>query len=250
VTSINAGMAVPDWPTSFQSYDPFNPWPEWWTITPVLAEHGHRFLGMLVGFMTVGPSSLDVACRPQALDANPRLCGSWTGHRIQGVLGGLRVVYVSLNLAMVHAAFAQIFFAMSDGDDTLRLPKLAAGSGRTHTIGCDASGGLRTWSFDRRCHCYICRSCTRRICLRHPGTGLDPLLAIDAHHQAPLFSLIRDRICILEDSTRTTDSEYLLPESRCMARRRRPVPDRTRLHGVLCHSGRTGQSSSRATSRS
>ena len=27
VTSINAGLAVPDWPSSFNSYDPFNPWP-------------------------------------------------------------------------------------------------------------------------------------------------------------------------------------------------------------------------------
>src|SRR5690606_19420708 len=40
VTSINAGLAVPDWPSSFNSYDPFNPWPEWWKLTPVLAEHG------------------------------------------------------------------------------------------------------------------------------------------------------------------------------------------------------------------
>ena len=53
VTSINAGMAVPDWPTSFNSYDPFNPWPEWWNITPVFAEHGHRLLGALVGFLTL-----------------------------------------------------------------------------------------------------------------------------------------------------------------------------------------------------
>jgi cytochrome c oxidase assembly protein subunit 15 len=42
VTSIDAGLAVPDWPSSFDSYDPFNPWPNWWEVTPILAEHGHR----------------------------------------------------------------------------------------------------------------------------------------------------------------------------------------------------------------
>ena len=49
VTSIDAGLAVPDWPTSFDSWDPLNPWPEWWTITPVLAEHGHRLLAQGLG---------------------------------------------------------------------------------------------------------------------------------------------------------------------------------------------------------
>ena len=52
VTSIDAGLAVPDWPTSFNSFDPFNPWPAWWTVTPILAEHGHRLLGALVGMLT------------------------------------------------------------------------------------------------------------------------------------------------------------------------------------------------------
>jgi len=53
VTSLFAGMAVPDWPTSFGSLDPLNPRPEWWRITPVLAEHGHRLWGALVGLLTL-----------------------------------------------------------------------------------------------------------------------------------------------------------------------------------------------------
>src|SRR5690625_7841149 len=53
VTSINAGLAVPDWPTTFKSYDPFYPWPERWRITPVLSEHGHRLLRLLVGMLMI-----------------------------------------------------------------------------------------------------------------------------------------------------------------------------------------------------
>lgn len=111
VTSINAGLAVPDWPTSFGSMDPFRPMPEWWKITPVLAEHGHRLLGALIGLLTT-------------------ILAVWTwrtDHRswmrrlgffalglviVQGILGGLRVVWISLDLAVVHACTAQLFFAI------------------------------------------------------------------------------------------------------------------------------------------
>lgn len=37
-TSIEAGLAVPDWPSSHDSHDPFHPWPRWWRVTPLLAE--------------------------------------------------------------------------------------------------------------------------------------------------------------------------------------------------------------------
>ncbi len=111
VTSINAGMAVPDWPSSFNSYDPFNPWPNWWTITPVLAEHGHRLLGALVGILT-----LSLAVWTWVADDRSWMKKLALGALVlviaQGVLGGLRVRLVSLDLAVVHAMVAQLFFAL------------------------------------------------------------------------------------------------------------------------------------------
>ncbi|MEQ9104296.1 MAG: COX15/CtaA family protein [Rhodothermales bacterium] len=111
VTSINAGMAVPDWPTSFNSYDPFNPWPGWWKITPVLAEHGHRLLGAVLGLLTVVLAFW--TWRSESRRWMTRL--GWFALVLvilQGLLGGLRVVWVSLDLAVVHALTAQIFFAL------------------------------------------------------------------------------------------------------------------------------------------
>jgi cytochrome c oxidase assembly protein subunit 15 len=111
VTSINAGLAVPDWPTSFNSWDPLNPIPEWWAQTPVLAEHGHRLLGALIGLLTI-----IVVVWTWRVDPRPGVRGLAAMALVvvimQGVLGGLRVVFVSLNLAVVHALTAQIFLGL------------------------------------------------------------------------------------------------------------------------------------------
>ena len=173
VTSIDAGLAVPDWPSSFNSYDPFNPWPEWWTLTPVLAEHGHRLLGALVGLLTVGLALWTwIADRRRWM----RILGvsALILVSLQGLLGGLRVVWVSLDLAVVHACVAQLFFAL---------------------IACMALFVSRTWQrpFPARVPEIERVANVRRIAvgtsaliylqiilgalLRHPGTGIDTTLA-------------------------------------------------------------------------
>ncbi len=172
VTSIDAGLAVPDWPSSFNSYDPFNPWPDWWTITPVLAEHGHRLLGALVGLFT-----LVLAVWTGLKD--PRRWMRLLGYAalalviFQGVLGGLRVVWVSLDLAVVHSCVAQIFFstlvAMAlfttkgwlQEDSLLPASKEAK---RLRTLALVTVGAL-----------YL--QIILGALLRHPGTGIDPALA-------------------------------------------------------------------------
>lgn len=111
VTSINAGLAVPDWPTSFNSWDPLSPFPGWWRQTPVLAEHGHRLIGALVGILT-----LALAVWTWRVDPRPGIKGLAAMALVvvvfQGVLGGLRVVWISLDLAVVHALTAQIFLGI------------------------------------------------------------------------------------------------------------------------------------------
>src|SRR5688572_26170195 len=54
VTTTDAGMAVPDWPSTF-GYNLFlYPWSTWlagpWDL---FVEHGHRLLGATVGLMTI-----------------------------------------------------------------------------------------------------------------------------------------------------------------------------------------------------
>jgi cytochrome c oxidase assembly protein subunit 15 len=172
VTSINAGLAVPDWPTSFDSYDPFNPWPEWWKLTPVLAEHGHRLLGALTGLFT-----LILAVWTWVYDARRWMrvlaSGALVLVTFQGVLGGLRVVLISLDLAVVHACVAQVFFALIVGMvlftsrtwlttdpgsyDSQRVTRLRAASLVTAAV------------------LYI--QIILGALLRHPGIGIDPFLA-------------------------------------------------------------------------
>lgn len=172
VTSINAGMAVPDWPTSFDSYDPFNPWPQWWTITPVLAEHGHRLLGALVGILTTL-----LALWTWKADARRwmrRLGMAALGLVIfQGILGGLRVVLISLDLAVVHAMVAQIYFSVLAAMILFvspiwvrasEEPALARGSTLKRTVVITALSVYVQIFFG--------------ALLRHPGVGIDPAFTV------------------------------------------------------------------------
>ena len=111
VTSIGAGMAFPDWPTSLGSYNLINPVDEWWAVPAYLAEHGHRLVASLVGMLTVVLAAWTWWDDPRAW---MRRLG-WAAVAlvvVQGVLGGLRVLWVSIDLAAVHACVAQLFFAV------------------------------------------------------------------------------------------------------------------------------------------
>jgi heme a synthase len=110
VTSTGSGLAVPDWPTTF-GYNMFlYPWSQ--MIGGIFYEHSHRLLGSLVGFLTVflvaslwyGESRQWV--RNLGLVALAAVI-------LQGILGGLRVVLLQQTLAIIHACFAQAFFALA-----------------------------------------------------------------------------------------------------------------------------------------
>ncbi|WP_197527860.1 COX15/CtaA family protein [Posidoniimonas polymericola] len=113
VTSTDAGMAVPDWPTTY-GYNMFAYPLSTWFFAPwdLFVEHGHRLLGSLVGLLTIG---LVVAVW-------------WTDRRrwlrwltvaalalviVQGVLGGMRVMMNERQLAMVHGCTGPLFFALA-----------------------------------------------------------------------------------------------------------------------------------------
>jgi len=112
VTTYQAGMAVPDWPSTY-GYNLFlYPWQSWlagpWDL---FLEHGHRLLGALVGVLTIGLAAVLWRCEPRRwlrwLGA-----GALAGVCLQGVLGGLRVVLDQRQLALLHGCLGPLFFAL------------------------------------------------------------------------------------------------------------------------------------------
>jgi cytochrome c oxidase assembly protein subunit 15 len=113
VTTTDAGMAVPDWPTTY-GYNLFlYPWQTWlagpWDI---FVEHGHRLLGALVGALTIV-----LAAVLWRTERRPWM--RWLGVAslslviFQGVLGGMRVVLDERTIAMLHACTGPLFFALT-----------------------------------------------------------------------------------------------------------------------------------------
>jgi heme a synthase len=110
VTAKGAGLAVPDWPTTF-GYNMFlYPWSK--MVGNIFYEHSHRLVASGVGLLTI---ALTLAFWLQ----ERRRWLRWLGVAalllviLQGVIGGLRVVLLENILAIVHAAFAQAFFALT-----------------------------------------------------------------------------------------------------------------------------------------
>ncbi len=107
VTSRHAGLSVPDWPLAFGQLNP----PRWWQIESVRTEHGHRILAFLVALWTafLGWRVYRFEDRPLAR----RLAAAGAVLvLLQALLGGLRVLRLSIDLAMVHGLVGQMFFAL------------------------------------------------------------------------------------------------------------------------------------------
>ncbi len=112
VTTYKAGLAVPDWPTTF-GYGMFTYPLTRWLYGPwqVFIEHGHRLLGALVGLATIA-----LAATLQWKDPRPwvRRLG-WVALALvifQGTLGGMRVILRQQTLALVHGCTAPVFFSL------------------------------------------------------------------------------------------------------------------------------------------
>jgi len=91
VTTYAAGMAVPDWPSTY-GYNLFlYPLESWLQVWDVFLEHGHRLLGSVVGIATIV-----LAILLWRRDTRPTMWWvagiALAGVCLQGVLGGLRVV--------------------------------------------------------------------------------------------------------------------------------------------------------------
>ena len=109
VTSHGVGMAVPDWPTTY-GYNPFLfPISKW--TGGIFYEHSHRLVASGVGLLT---AILAVWLWLQESRAWLRWLGvmAFVAVVLQGVLGGLRVVWFKDEIGIFHPTLAQMFFAL------------------------------------------------------------------------------------------------------------------------------------------
>jgi len=107
VTSNQAGLSVPDWPTSFGSLYRMPP-----MVGGVKFEHGHRMLAEFVGLLTIIASIW-------TFRAESRSWMKWLGVSAlivviaQGVLGGITVLlFLPWAVSTAHATLAQTFFCI------------------------------------------------------------------------------------------------------------------------------------------
>jgi heme a synthase len=113
VTTTDAGMAVPDWPSTY-GYNMFlYPWQSWlagpWDL---FVEHGHRLLASSVGMMTIGLVIVMWRAGERRWLRNLSLV-ALALVIFQGVLGGMRVLLDERTLAMLHGCTGPLFFALT-----------------------------------------------------------------------------------------------------------------------------------------
>jgi cytochrome c oxidase assembly protein subunit 15 len=108
VTSNDAGLAVPDWPTSFGSIYKIPP-----MVGGVRFEHSHRMVAELIGLLTI--VMVFWTWRADSRRWMRRLALGALGLVIfQGVLGGTTVLhYLPPAVSSAHATLAQTFFCVA-----------------------------------------------------------------------------------------------------------------------------------------
>lgn len=176
VTSRDAGLAVPDWPLSFGTLNP----PGWYRIVNVRTEHGHRLVAGCVAILTAVLAWV-VRRREQRPVVRGFAAAALGLVLFQAVLGGLRVLHLSLDLAMVHALTAQLFLTVVVVIATMTSPRwlrTAPEAGSRAGLACDAflvaavllQLGLGIW-------------------IRHQGSAARPLLWHGVFHAHVILAL-------------------------------------------------------------
>jgi cytochrome c oxidase assembly protein subunit 15 len=137
VTSHDAGLSVPDWPTSY-GWNMFTFPPSMW-VANIFYEHGHRLIASTVGFLTI-----ILAIWLWLADPRPWL--RWFGVAAlgaviaQGVLGGLTVLFfLPAPVSTAHAGLAEVFFCMTVAIALFTSPGWIEGYGTAKAAPYDAA---------------------------------------------------------------------------------------------------------------
>lgn len=189
VTTVDAGMAFADWPTSDGHGMLAYPWLK--STGDKFLEHGHRLAGMLIGLMSLGlaAAAFTWECRPAVRTLVGMILG---GVILQGLLGGSRVVQNERVLALMHGQFAAWIFSL--------MGLLVAMTGRrwqSETAGLDVS---RHWTALYAGIALVIVLLAQYLLgglLRHLGTAeawlIHPWFAIAVVVAAVVFSVIAQR---------------------------------------------------------
>lgn len=106
VTSNDAGLSVPDWPTSFGSFrmPPM--------VGGILYEHGHRMVATSVGFLTIISTVWILWCERRGWMKKLGVI-ALLAVIVQGIFGGLTVrFFLPPPVSTLHACLAQLFFSL------------------------------------------------------------------------------------------------------------------------------------------
>jgi heme a synthase len=165
VTSHDAGLSVPDWPTSY-GWNMFTFPPSMW-VANILYEHGHRLIASTVGFLTIILAVwLWIAQRGWLRWLGIAALGTVVA---QGVLGGLTVLFfLPPAISTAHAGLAEIFFCLTVAIALFTSPGWKSGYGDLEAGSDDAS--LR--AFATATTALIYAQILVGATMRHTGAGL------------------------------------------------------------------------------
>jgi cytochrome c oxidase assembly protein subunit 15 len=111
VTSLDAGMAFLDWPTSDGQNMFLYPWlKDFHENRDKFVEHGHRLAGSLIGLFSIGLVVMARRFEPRGW-VRVFAAGILSAVVLQGLLGGFRVIADARVAALVHGLFASLIFA-------------------------------------------------------------------------------------------------------------------------------------------
>jgi cytochrome c oxidase assembly protein subunit 15 len=186
VTTTGAGMAVPDWPTTF-GYNMFlYPWAK--MTGGIFYEHSHRLIGSVVGLLT-----LALAILLWAVEQKRWVC--WLGAAalgavvIQGVLGGLRVILITEQLALLHGVLAHAFLGLVA---SLALFTSRAWRSPVTPLPVGVAGRLRSWALFVTVATYL--QIVLGAVVTHTDTGLASHVGV-ATLLSVLVPLLTQRVC-------------------------------------------------------
>lgn len=108
-TTLGAGMAFPDWPSSDGHNMFFYPWLR--SAGDKFLEHGHRLAGIAIGLCSIALTVV-LWMREDRLGVTLAGVAVLLSVILQGILGGMRVLANDPRLAMVHGSFAALVFSL------------------------------------------------------------------------------------------------------------------------------------------
>jgi cytochrome c oxidase assembly protein subunit 15 len=168
VTSHEAGLSVPDWPTSY-GWNMFTFPPSMW-VANIFYEHGHRLIASTVGFLTI-------ILAVWLWLADSRRWLRWFGVAAlgaviaQGMLGGITVLFFLPDaVSTAHAGLAEIFFSMTVAIALFTSPRWMAGDGTA--IAAPAVDDITLRRFATAITVLIYAQILVGATMRHTGAGL------------------------------------------------------------------------------